>query len=552
MYKRKGKQKSVKREVFVFDTEDDSKGNVIYIIFYNGKKFYTFKTREKAQKFIRNYPVKVVCWAVNLEYDIINTFKNMYAKIIWRFGKSQLISCSYKKFLFYNTLNHWKISVKGMGEYLGLKKLKMDVNDIKYCKRDCKITFRFVSKMYNIYESLGCENVNSTMPSTIFNLWREKYNNIKLRKIPKDILQIFKKAYYGGRTECFFIGDFKKPVKTVDVNSLYPYEMLKKYPQPFIYHREYKLNSMGLTWCKVKCNMQLPILPFRWTDKKKVTKLIFPNGIFSGWWTNAELKYASSFKGFKILKVYDSYTFDVECYPFKKFILSLYEIKKNGAKHKDKIMEKGAKLGMCSLYGKFAQGNNRSYVMSRKNFLNTYNKLNIDRVNAYDDICTFNKPGEYPLHVNMIWSIYTTAYARIHMHEIMVQILKVGGVLIYTDTDSIMYHYKGELKSIIISDKLGDFKDTGTFDGITIKLPKMYCLYVNNKYKYVVKGIGKKYQKKFFNNGVVTYKKPIKFRESLRRNLEGNLWLNHTKHLLYTYNKGIVHPGGKVTPLILK
>ena len=104
------------KKVFVVDSEDDSKGNLYWINFFDGKKHYSFKETSTAKNFLDTH--SGIVFAVNLEYDIINIFRGAYDTLRWTFSKSRLISCRYKKLTFYDTYNHWKMSVEQIREFI--------------------------------------------------------------------------------------------------------------------------------------------------------------------------------------------------------------------------------------------------------------------------------------------------------------------------------------------------------------------------------------------------------------------------------------------------
>ena len=522
------------KELFVFDTEDDSQGNIYWIVFYNGHKYYSFNNTQSAFKFITEYPKKAICFAVNLEYDIINTFRGNYPRIRWLFGKSRLISCRYKKFIFYDTLNHWKLSVAKMGKHIGAAKLPFNPQNLKYCERDCKVTYDFVLSMLRRYNRLGFK-IKATLPSTVYNYWLNNYSPFRLGRIDEDLLDTYKQAYYGGRTECFYIGKLKGRIHTVDVNSLYPYVMRGEYPNPYIVEDKFDLKSYGITNARVEVNTRLPILPYR----TKTGKLIYPNGRFSGWWTNDELRYSQA----KILKVYKSYTFPVVCFPFKNFIDDFYQRRKRA---KDELLNMTYKISMNSLYGKFGQGRERTNVISLTNYVKNKGKIKSDNIAIYDNIVIYSTIERYPINTNMVWSIYTTSLARIYLHKYLAYVREKGGQLLYCDTDSIFYKCGNVIISYGVN--LGEFKNEGIYKGIDIKLPKLYML-IGEPIKIKAKGVPKKNQLEFFNKGEVSFDKPIKFRESLKRNLTANKWVKHTKTNNYSYDKGIILNSGEVMPL---
>jgi len=526
-----------KRRLLAVDTEDDSNGNIKLIIFYDGLKYYIFKDCDSAVDFVEKYPVSVLCFAVNLEYDLLNLFKGRYEKVRWVFS-NRVISARYAKFLFYDTLNHWKMSVAAMGEYIGLKKLKFNPDSIRYCKRDVKITFDFVFKMIERYTYIDIK-IKSTLPSSIYEHWLRTYCEFKITRIPRGILDIWKQAYYGGRTECFYIGNYKKDVRIIDVNSLYPAVMMNEYPYPYEYVKKYDLSGYGITKAKVEVLQDLPVLPYR----MDTGKLLYPNGVFIGWWTNDEIKYAISCGGVKILKVYDSYSFPVKCMPFIDFVKDFYDRRH---KAKDELTRYTYKIAMNSLYGKFGQGNERTTIKNFNDYLDDMTE-HID-MRRYGDLIIYKDIGEYPINSNMIWALYTTSYARIYLHKYL-KYIKDNGTLLYCDTDSIFYNSNKPL--IDCSLELGAFKDEGIYRGVEIKLPKLYRLGgIHGKIK--AKGVPKNKQEDFFNNDFVVYKKPVKFRESLRRGIQANVWIDYSKENTFIYDKGEILKSGFVKPYTLK
>jgi len=526
-----------KRRVFAVDTEDDSNGNVKLIIFYDGKDYFVFRDCDAAVRWLSEYSHNALCFAVNLEYDLLNLFKGRYEKVRWVFS-NRVISARFGKFLFYDTLNHWKMSVAAMGEYIGLPKLKFNPDSIRYCKRDVKITYDFVMRMIERYAAIDMK-VKPTLPSSVYDYWLRTYCDFRITRLPRTDLDTWKQAYYGGRTECFYIGDYRKAVRVVDVNSLYPYVMMNDYPYPFDYYKGYDINAYGVTKAKVEVSQVLPVLPYR----SDTGKLLYPNGVFTGWWSNDEIRYAISCGGVKILKVYDSYTFPVKCSPFKDFVQDFYARRH---KAKDELTQYTYKIAMNSLYGKFGQGNEHTTIKSFNDFLDDMTE-HID-MRRYGDLIIYKDIGEYPINSNMIWALYTTSYARIYLHKYLRHI-KDNGTLLYCDTDSIFYNSERPL--IDVSDKLGAFKDEGIYKGVEIKLPKLYRL-GGKKGKIKAKGVPKDKQEEFFDNDFVTYKKPVKFRESLRRGIQANVWIDVPKQNNFIYDKGIILKTGFIEPYTLK
>ena len=132
-----------------FDTEDDSKGNCFLYNFYHvvSKKHFTFTDQIKALDFVCSRP-NTEFWAVNLEYDLNNLFRDHMEMLEYCFAGSRLIYAELKedRIKFLDTMNHWKFGVKAMGERLGMPKLEMKHGALLK-KRDLNIALREINKI---------------------------------------------------------------------------------------------------------------------------------------------------------------------------------------------------------------------------------------------------------------------------------------------------------------------------------------------------------------------------------------------------------------------
>lgn len=525
------------KQLFVLDTEDDSNGTVLLYNFYNGKKHFTFTNQSEALKFVQTFKKKVICWCVNLEYDAINLFRPHYDLPRWNFGKTSLVSAQWKNFLFYDTTRHWKMSVAEMGKHLNLPKLDFDPTSVEYCRRDCEITYKFVTSMLAVYSEIGLP-VKSTLPSSTYNFWLNNYCPYRIQRVDETNLEYWKNSYYGGRTECFHIGEWLKPVHVIDVNSMYPFVMKNQFPAYDSFETKFDLDSFGITSARVECLQEMPVLPIRYEGK-----LIYPQGIFDGTWTNHELKYALSLGRFKIKKVHKSNTFKVKTFPFSDFITDFYTRRQEA---KTVFMNLTLKLAMNSLYGKFGQGNERTKLMTHEKWIEWS-----DRTKNYEpvkilrgDMVLVTEKSAYPINTNFIWASYVTSYARIHLHKEMLRLKNAGAQVLYCDTDSIFF--SGDRNLITSDTQLGGWKHEGTFKNANFIMPKMYSL---GDEVFKAKGVPKKMQEIFIRTGQATFKRPVRLRESLRRDLTANVWRDHSKQTRSVYNKGVVSKTGKVTPL---
>lgn len=113
---------------YAFDTEDNSKGRAFLYSFYEIKtrKHTTFCRQSAALDFVFENSGRVY-WAVNLEYDLNNLFRGHYGLLHFIYAGSRLITAELPgdRIRFLDTFNHWPMSVKRMGERIGLPKLEM-------------------------------------------------------------------------------------------------------------------------------------------------------------------------------------------------------------------------------------------------------------------------------------------------------------------------------------------------------------------------------------------------------------------------------------------
>jgi DNA polymerase elongation subunit (family B) len=150
----------------------------------------------------------------------------------------------------------------------------------------------------------------------------------------------------------------------------------------------------------------------------------------------------------------------------------------------------------------------------------------------------------------MIWALHTTALARIRLYQYIKELSKYGKVL-YCDTDSIfLLADKG--KNYPVSDKLGDMKLQGKYRYIEIKSNKFYGYGDTGLLLYKkIKGVPYANMEEFFSKGETTYRKPLRLKEGLRRNMPINLWIDYTKKIRHNYDKGIITDTGDIEPIYI-
>lgn len=302
--------------------------------------------------------------------------------------------------------------------------------------------------------------------------------NINKPSIYRDI----KQAYYGGITEVY------KPSGNnlfyYDVNSLYPYVALQDMPgltcsKINYYDDNQDISSLfGFYYCSIDApiNSYLGVLPLR-----THTGLIFPLGKWEGWYFSEELKFAKEY-GYNI-KVLKGYSFSRESNVFTKYINKVYSIKANPLNLSQKAM---AKSLLNNLLGRFGINLEKpiTEVLSNETFskkmsmckIVSYKQISEDRVLVsyvpvldYDIIKSHGldylkivnnfKDNELrPLTTtSIVMSAANTAYARIHISKIKLEILRLGGKIYYSDTDSIVTNIQLP-NSLVSKNEIGKLK----------------------------------------------------------------------------------------------
>jgi len=545
-------QRKFNKEIYGFDIETFNKNKNFYCgsIHSDNKNFC--KTFFKKNNCIDYFKLKrfknSIISATNLSFDFIGTFFNSeeikHFNLLWRgsdliYATSNIhnkkfysneeikvlrkkIKCSSNKIMFIDTMNYARLSVKEWGKILNISKLskprflgKLPKNNkqknilLNYNKRDSEISQKCIKFLFNSFNKLGA-TPKITIASSSLSLFKNRFlNNTYFRHTTEDLLNEFN-AYYGGRVEAVKRGEIRN-YNYYDFNSLYPSVMVNALPNPNTLRKtqknttSYIENFEGISYVKIYAPyMDFPLLPYR-TDK-----LLFPYGIFKGWYSHLELRKAMELN-YIIKKVYKTYYFKDICYPFKDYVLTLFNLRKKYLKENNS-MEQVIKLLLNSLYGKFAQKfiNRDNWIPIPKSIEEIHKYDFVERIGDFIRIKKeFTEPKSFCIP---IWSLYITSYARLKLYDWILR-----SKPIYYDTDSLIT--KKDYES---STQLGALKKEMRIKyGIIVK-PKFYGFvdYDNNEY-IKIKGLGMKLNYDKFINFILKpkkyYNKFMKFKEAVRR-----------------------------------
>jgi hypothetical protein len=549
------------------DIEDDSKGNILLIVFYDGEKFWKFYDATVFKKFLKRRRYRD--WVIvgnNIGYDLSGMWgleaddvEFLYSKTQFICGKLRVQGGRWPRYVkFLDLFNHAQISVKEMGRLINLPKLDLNAamtanargnHDtlVTYCERDAEICYRFAKLLQDFYNGLGGQ-MKLTQSSSAMDIYRRKYLKITYEEIHPDVIELFRRGYYGGRVECMYVGKKRGQFYFADFKSMYPSVMVEeKLPDPDILRVAHEDISIiekyeGMSFVVVETpDMYIPVLPYR----SSVGKLLFPVGKFAGWYCHNELRYAMEC-GYKIHSIPVTIWSKVSDVMFKEYITDLYDRRKLATEAWE---DKCLKICMNGLYGKFAQLSGLTQIMTRDDAIGHYweYKKKFPKAELWfppnTQIGVWYIQDRYPVHTNVVWSAYITAAARVKLHKAM------GDDTLYCDTDSIL----GE-REYQTSDELGALNLENVFTEVNLVLPKLYEFKGPEEIKRAAKGFPKSvHEEMFISNSLrAKFEKPNRYIESLRRGLVINKWETREKEVRQKYDKRRVRPDGTTEPLEVK
>jgi hypothetical protein len=540
------------KKIFTFDTEtfrevvNDNglyeKQYLAYFSIYDGEEYYNGLTKNEFLNYVKSFlkaHKKIILFAHNLSYDL--TALDLMLDIIKEkkflgVKAKRLMTSSVIYYLFQSrkfqielidTFNFFKTSLKNMAKDIGADKVykeddyslsaeewteklknEIDNKDFSGANQDAKILYDYIISMSSNKNILW----SFSSASSSFRTWKNLFNPVDI-----DLTQfndIALKSYKGGRNEIYRLGNFKNVID-VDINSLYPYVMLKnKYSYKFKeelkgdeLNSEYVLKLvnddnynyfLNIDYSANECE-RLPLM-VRVSDK-----LIQVDEAANEWITGREFKalYECGAK-IKINRCLKFYHADL----FSDYVKYFYALKQNSQGSQRTFY----KLMLNSLYGKLAQHRThekiifyddttfdyvggkyndlRSALRERLKEASLYNQTSNEKIHRkkgldgtnyeiYPDFFVYsekNKASKYPILI----AAEITANARLLNYERQKE-LGFNNV-IYTDTDSFFINLdvpEEERKKInavlkkYMGDEIGQWKieNAGSFRGYA---PKNY------------------------------------------------------------------------------
>ena len=501
-----------------FDTENKPNGEFICgaVVDKQGEK--VFRRSPDLRFFLKQHSGFV--FANNLFYDFGNLYSESdFASDIFQINSGRtviragrFVALKYKGYdtMFYDLFNYLRMSIHDIGEALNYPKLPFDPGNVDYCVRDAEIAFRASQKCIDF---IGSNFGITPRPSTAsYAMAIYKTGNFEpIPRMARD-MEYFKRGYFGGRTEAFYIGT--APMAVYDINSAYPFAMTQDIP----FGETHNIKSADIRPTDfVDCVVDVPdcrygLLPVKygWSS------LCFPVGRISGRWWGIELLAATRY-GAHIISVKNIVRYNRVGKFFKPYADYLYGLRIRYGN--DPILKTFIKLILNSFYGKLASKLITQKIVTEQNDSEVY----------YDDY-VFKGGSRFGLaerdygfakDSRVDVAGYITAVVR---SLVLSAIIAVEPY--YCDTDSLF------VKPGVIPDNvglaLGAFKKEYAGD-ITIVGSKMY--YSTDDKKIACKGIPKDSQSQALRHPrkQVVMDRPETWLTAMKTGTRPNVWKRYHK-----------------------
>ena len=461
---------------------------------------------------------------------------------------------------FLCTLNYFRMPLKTLGDHIGKGKFIMpELSDNEkawdtYCRQDVTIIMEAVTHWMQCIEDWDIGNFQSTLASQAFSAFRHRFMRHAIYIDDNEkALELARKSYYGGRVECFRLGEFNKRLHLLDINSQYPFVLhCNQYPirlltvlsHPSLSEVNRLLRNYALVG-QISLQTIRPSFPFR-----REERLIYPVGVYSTYLSTPELSLALKHKSIvsiKTLAVYEKAPI------FTDYVDYFYAKRREYIDSGDDVRAFMCKILLNSLYGKFGQSGK---VFDLFEYVSADKVLSWTNIDAHThEITNFRQFGRLVQKQNQevessnshpAIAAHVTAYARILLNDLAAIAGKKN--VYYCDTDSLLVTDKGlkNLQSMINPSKLGMLKHEGTFNYADIRGVKDYTLDDRVRIKGVRKNAVKLSRSSFEQDTFIGFKGMIR-----RGNLDQMIIRKTVKNLTRKYSKGTVKADGWIEPFIL-
>jgi len=567
-----------------FDTEDDQlgfgRGTGFYLgCVHDGEGSHVFTERRRMLEYLCSEEF-AGCFAAahNLEYDLLNLFgPKALAGLRPIFSGSKLCGAGVqvksgkgrRNWLhFWDTSCFMPESLKALAPLVGLEKLdaehhpgdrRVTPGRRDYCRRDAEIVYKLCNFIQEGVNALGAE-LKLTAAATSMDCFRRRFQHEDLPCLDKRVQVWLHGGYYGGRTECFRLGEYSGEFHKNDVNGAYVSVMINSNLPSianFVERSSPDFTQEGMADCDMEVpeHLWVPPLPVRGE------KLLFPVGRLRGLWTYNEIRAALNL-GCQVRTVRCCWHSSRGEPYLREMMQKLRAIREDPGTPAP--VSKLAKLLGNSLYGKFAQRNEEARYYSAGEFaellkggeLRAGRDFDPEEVEEFPrlELVRVKFPVSFPAYSNVIWSACITAGCRNLLYP---HLSSPGGgsgeeSTYYCDTDSLLGTVAYPRNKL-----LGSLSLEKSYSRIIIRGNKLYAgQEVAGSWEAHAKGVPRDLALSAVESAGTGHRiesrRPVKFRTALRGKELANHWGAVHKVLSGSYEKRRVLPDGRTEPLVVK
>jgi len=463
-------------------------------------------------------------YAHNIDFDfkIVDGFRELILRRKFDVDKvyleGKIFMLTFKngeqKLRFYDTFNYVPMSLEKIGKAIGYKKLYVDFDKVddktlsEYCKNDVEIIYQFIKSIIYFLEENDLGSLKPTSASLSMSAFKYKfYDKVKYPifiHANQGVINLERKSYKGGITDCLKVGKFKNNLIKLDINSMYPY-IMKKFESPvklipsainieinnipYFNKKYYLIADMTIKLPKDKAYI---LTKFKTLD---IVKSGFLYGEFRESLCSPEIDYV--LKNGQILKIHKIAIYEKRNI-FNDYVDFFYNKRLEYKKQGNETYVLLCKLFMNSLYGKFAQRSSKYTLISEneKIDLQKYKILRGDEKDYIEEITILHMGKKIFKMENtnknsfdsfVAISSFITSYARMFLVELIEKVERKN--VYYIDTDCLIINKESlpKIKEYLDDLELGKLKNEGESNyGIFYK-PKYYEFNREKKCKGVKK-----------------------------------------------------------------
>lgn len=404
------------------------------------------------------------------DFNVCNGYEEFIIKRGWKIEKIYVESKIFIleliknncKIKFYDTFNYVDKSLEFIGKSIGLLKKEINLNNCtdeklkEYCLNDVEIVFLFIRRLIEFLEENNLTRLKPTAASIAFNSFRHSFYDFKNKPIHihnhTKAIDLERKSYKGGITDCFKIGKFKDFLIKLDVNSMYPEHMKKQeipikhviyIPDNGVNHMEHMISQMDKYLVIANCDFYLPekyaYILLRY-ERDKIQKTGFIYGNIRAVLTSPEIEFVMTYGKINYIREYSLYD---KAIIFKDYVDFFYSKRMEYYKKDNKVFVLLSKLCLNSLYGKFAQRQSNIEIIKTEDEIKEISSIHVHTpegdytsMRIGKNIINLSKSEGNSYDSFVAISSFITAYARCYLTQLLIKAGREN--IFYCDTDSII------------------------------------------------------------------------------------------------------------------